>query len=257
MAIRTVSTRRGSGGLSPLSSAQPVPRRRIEFALSENLRFAQLFVEFNREAGGAWIVFVLRIAVNPSLEAPSETSCFARSGKQTSLHYWGAPLTRHRVIVCQTRVTHGLRQGCRNGSKDSWSEIRKASRARAPDSPMSGEGRKPEWPDHRRRAVDVGLAAAVGSSDQGQLTQRRNEVTQLAVVGNGEGVEHDVLPIRSRTRFGKRIAHHFPQDVETDEVRKASRARAPDSPMPGEHMDVRTARPTENNDSWKRRGCGA
>jgi hypothetical protein len=29
------------------------------------------------------------------------------------------------------------------------------------------------------------------------------------------------------------------------EVREASRARAPDSPVPGEHMDVRTARLTE------------
>jgi len=28
-------------------------------------------------------------------------------------------------------------------------------------------------------------------------------------------------------------------------VRKASRARAPDSPVPGEYMDVQTARPTK------------
>ena len=30
----------------------------------------------------------------------------------------------------------------------------------------------------------------------------------------------------------------LPQDVATDEVREASRARAPDSPVPGEHRDV-------------------
>lgn len=93
-------------------------------------------------------------------------------------------------VTHEAKFEHGLRQGCRNGSKDSSSEIRKVSQARAPDSPMSGEGMKPERPDHRRRAVDVGLAAAVGSGDQGELTQRRNEVTQRAIVGNGEGVEH-------------------------------------------------------------------
>jgi hypothetical protein len=36
------------------------------------------------------------------------------------------------------------------------------------------------------------------------------------------------------------------QDVATDEVRKASRSRVFDSPVPGEHTDVRTARPTKN-----------
>jgi hypothetical protein len=30
------------------------------------------------------------------------------------------------------------------------------------------------------------------------------------------------------------------------EIRKASRARTPDSPLPGEHRDMRTARPTKN-----------
>ena len=33
------------------------------------------------------------------------------------------------------------------------------------------------------------------------------------------------------------------QDVATDGVREASRARAPDSPVPGEHKDVRMAWP--------------
>jgi hypothetical protein len=35
------------------------------------------------------------------------------------------------------------------------------------------------------------------------------------------------------------------KEVATDEVREASRARAPDSPMPGEYIDARTARPDE------------
>lgn len=35
------------------------------------------------------------------------------------------------------------------------------------------------------------------------------------------------------------------KEVATDEIREASRARAPNSPMPGEYMDVRTARPDE------------
>ena len=68
---------------------------------------------------------------------------------------------------------------------------------------MSGEGRKPEWPDHRRSAVDVGLAAAVGSGDQGQLTQRRNEVTERAIAGNGEGVEHDAELDHVFLQFGE------------------------------------------------------
>ena len=31
------------------------------------------------------------------------------------------------------------------------------------------------------------------------------------------------------------------------EIREASRARAPDSPVPGEHRDMRKARPTKNS----------
>jgi hypothetical protein len=38
---------------------------------------------------------------------------------------------------------------------------------------------------------------------------------------------------------------HCHMEVVTDEVREASRARAPDSPVPGEQRDVRTARPDE------------
>jgi hypothetical protein len=51
-----------------------------------------LFTGKAHAIGGAWSAFVFRTAVNPSLEAPSENSFFARSGKQTSLHFWGAPL---------------------------------------------------------------------------------------------------------------------------------------------------------------------
>ncbi len=36
------------------------------------------------------------------------------------------------------------------------------------------------------------------------------------------------------------------QDVTTAEGQEARRARAPDSPVPGECMDARTARPSEN-----------
>jgi hypothetical protein len=35
------------------------------------------------------------------------------------------------------------------------------------------------------------------------------------------------------------------------EIRKASRARAPDSPMSGEGMDTRTARPTKNTRQYE------
>jgi hypothetical protein len=38
----------------------------------------------------AWSAFVFRTAVNPSMEAADKTSCFVRSGKQTSLHLWCA-----------------------------------------------------------------------------------------------------------------------------------------------------------------------
>jgi hypothetical protein len=44
-----------------------------------------------------------------------------------------------------------LPQGCGNGSNDAASEIRKASRARAPDSPSPGEGRTPEWPGQTKK----------------------------------------------------------------------------------------------------------
>jgi hypothetical protein len=40
---------------------------------------------------------------------------------------------------------------------------------------------------------------------------------------------------------------HCHMEVATDEVREASRARAPDSPSPGEHRDMRTARPDGEN----------
>jgi hypothetical protein len=40
-------------------------------------------------------------------------------------------------------------------------------------------------------------------------------------------------------------------DVATDEVRNASRARAPDSPMLSEGVDTRTARPTKNSRCYR------
>ena len=40
-----------------------------------------------------------------------------------------------------------------------WLSVRKASRARAPDSPSSSEGRKPEWLDQTENS-DSGLALA-------------------------------------------------------------------------------------------------
>jgi hypothetical protein len=56
----------------------------------------------------------------------------------------------------------------------------------------------------------------------------------------------------SEPRFGfvfiTKEDDHCHMEVATDEVREASRARAPDSPVPGEHRDMRTARPTENSD---------
>ena len=59
---------------------------------------------------GAWSAFVFRIAVNPSLEAPSETSCFARSGKQTSLHLRCAWQDAMLVIV-KTRCSQIAQAG--------------------------------------------------------------------------------------------------------------------------------------------------
>jgi hypothetical protein len=55
-------------------------------------REARLAAGAAREDGlkEMWSAFVFRTAVNPSVEAPGETSCFARSGKQTSLHFVGS-----------------------------------------------------------------------------------------------------------------------------------------------------------------------
>jgi hypothetical protein len=53
-----------------------------------------------------WSAFVFRIAVNPCLEAPSETSCFARSGKQTSLHFMVCG-TRWMRVIAESLDSHG------------------------------------------------------------------------------------------------------------------------------------------------------
>ena len=43
--------------------------------------------------------------------------------------------------------------------------------------------------------------------------------------------------------------HHCHTEAATDGAREASQSRASDSPVPGEHRDVRTARPDEEHRS--------
>jgi hypothetical protein len=50
------------------------------------------------------------------------------------------------------RHSSAIATGRGNGSKSASFEIREASRARAPDSPMPGEGRSPNSPARRRTA---------------------------------------------------------------------------------------------------------
>jgi hypothetical protein len=50
------------------------------------------------------------------------------------------------VAACAVIAGRKLRQECRSGLKSASLEIREASRARAPDSPVPGEGRTPEQP---------------------------------------------------------------------------------------------------------------
>jgi hypothetical protein len=65
---------------------------------------------------------------------------------------------RTNVRISRARIATG--RG--NGSKNASFKIREASRARAPDSPVPGEGRKPERPGRRRtlgaHAPRVGLS---------------------------------------------------------------------------------------------------
>jgi hypothetical protein len=162
-----------------------VPRGHIEISLSQDLCFAQLLIEFNREAGG--ILFECcdeagGVRDHEDLRGLGGDADQTRQIKRDAGSRLGAGAPREEAtrvgVTHEARFEHGFRQGCRNGSKDSLSEIRKGEahapnattrkvvagpqrrqeperrgRARAPDSPMSGKGRKPERPDHRRRAV--------------------------------------------------------------------------------------------------------
>ncbi len=103
-------------------------------------------------------------------------------------------------VMAISLLEHTCHKDVATDSRALWARIRKASRARTPDSPMSSEGMEPEQLDQRRSL--------------GAGTPRWSPGKELSTVAIFE--------------------RNLPQDVATDGIRKASRARAPDSPMPGE-----------------------
>src|SRR5258707_846777 len=56
---------------------------------------------------------------------------------------------------------------------------------------------------------------------------------------------HHVATASQKNGKAARVVINCDKDVATDGVRKASRSRAFDSPVPGENRDMRTARPTD------------
>jgi hypothetical protein len=70
-----------------------------------------------------------------------------------------------------------LRQEVATDSKALWTRIRKASRARAPDSPVPGEGRSPNSPARRRRADEDGECVLPVFGDHGE--GRRDQLLEF------------------------------------------------------------------------------
>jgi len=66
--------------------------------------------------------------------------------------------------------------------------------------------------------------------------------SNLDIIGDVHGQYDKLVALLEHLGYSK---YRLPQEVATDEVREASRARAPDSPVSGEGMDTRTARPDE------------